>query len=51
MSTLRLRRKPFTEVVRNFDAFPKVPESVEENKKAFGGVGKTCDFIKNARNS
>lgn len=36
---LRLRRKPIGEIVRNLDAFPKVGESLVEDKKASGGVG------------
>ena len=38
-SGLRQRRKPVTQVITDFDAFPKVPETYVE-QTATGGYGK-----------
>uniref|UniRef100_A0A914V028 Endoplasmic reticulum-Golgi intermediate compartment protein 2 n=1 Tax=Plectus sambesii TaxID=2011161 RepID=A0A914V028_9BILA len=45
MSGLRLRRRPFGEVVQQFDAFTKVTENVQEEKRATGGFISVVSFL------
>ncbi len=44
MSALRLRRRPIGEVVQQFDAFTKVTENVQEEKKTTGGLSEFTSF-------